>query len=123
MNPQQTKANATGTPILAYEKTAFTAPVRGGYEITHDIYTRGSGKNVIIIQELPGIGQETLLLADRFVSRGYRVTLPHLFGPIGKTRTVGNTIRVLCLRKEFSIFSKNKSSPIVDWLKALCRKV
>ena len=88
------------------------------------MYTpRGEGKVVVIIQELPGIGQETLALADRFINRGYRVILPHLFGPLGKTRMLANTVRVLCLRKEFRIFSGNQSSPIVDWLKALCRKV
>jgi hypothetical protein len=27
------------------------------------------------------------------------------------------------MRKEFSLFSTNKSSPIVDWLKALCRDI
>lgn len=111
------------TQINQYDKQPFTAPIRGGRQITHDVYVRGRGKLVVIIQELPGIGQETLALADKFVDRGYRVILPHLFGPIGKVSTIGNLLRVLCMRKEFRIFAANRSSPVVDWLKALCRKV
>ncbi len=111
------------TQIDAYEKTSFTAPIRGGHEITHDVYSRGEGKLVVIIQELPGIGQETLALADRFVERGYKVFLPHLFGPIGRTRILGNLYQVLCMRKEFRVFSSKGTSPVVDWLKALCRQL
>ncbi len=111
------------TQIVDYDKWQFTATVPNDHVLSHDVYSRGSGKIVVIIQELPGIGQETLALADRFVDRGYRVVLPHLFGPLGRTSSIANTVRVLCLRKEFRIFSANESSPIVCWLKALCRKV
>ncbi len=108
------------TQIADYTKSSFTASTNEGHEITHNVYTRGQGKLCVIIQELPGIGQETLSLADRFIDNGYRVVLPHLFGPIGKTSIAGNLMRVFCMRREFSLFSKNKSSPIVDWLSALC---
>lgn len=111
------------TQISAFEKTSFSASTKKGNTITHDIYTRGAGKILVLIQELPGIGQETLALADKFVDRGYKVILPHLFGPIGKTSMAGNLFRVFCMRKEFKVFAKNQSSPIVDWLKALCAKM
>ncbi|MEM6348593.1 MAG: dienelactone hydrolase family protein [Bacteroidota bacterium] len=111
------------TQIDQYQKSSFTAPIRSGHQITHDVYEHGAGKVVVIIQELPGIGQETLHLADRFVARGYKVVLPHLFGPIGKTNTYANLARVLCMRKEFRVFTANKSSPVIDWLKALCQKL
>jgi dienelactone hydrolase len=35
----------------------------------------------------------------------------------------GNFARVFCMRREFSLFSSNKSSPIVEWLRSLCREV
>ncbi len=109
------------TQIEAFQKEVFSATMRNGTTAKHDIYALGEGnKIVVIIQELPGIGQETLALADRFVARGYRVYLPHLFGPIGKTVSTGNLIRVLCMGREFKIFAKNESSPIVDYLSALC---
>ena len=115
--------NEMPTQIIAYDKSSFSAKVRTGHTITHDVYARGAGKILVLIQELPGIGQETLALADKFVERGYRVILPHLFGPIGKTSVGGNLFRVFCMRKEFKVFAKNESSPIVDWLKALCAKM
>ncbi|MTI38826.1 dienelactone hydrolase family protein [Fulvivirga lutimaris] len=109
--------------ISSYDKWSFTATVSGMHPITHDVYSRGEGKLLVLIQELPGIGQETLALADQFVNRGYKVILPHLFGPLGKTAVLGNIVRIFCMRREFKIFSTQQSSPIVDWLKALCRKV
>jgi len=109
------------TQIDAYQKEVFSYKMRNDRLAVHDVYTLGSGsKLVVIIQELPGIGQETLALSDRFVAHGYTVILPHLFGPIGKVSMVGNLARVFCMRKEFSIFSKNKSSPITDYLAGLC---
>ncbi len=86
------------------------------------MYSKGDAAAcVVIIQELPGIGPETISLAETFAERGFRVVLPHLFGPLGRISMVGNVVRVFCLRKEFKLFEKNASSPIVDWLKALCR--
>jgi len=109
------------TQIGDFKSKKFSFKMRNGSVATHDVYTLGNGhKIVVIIQELPGIGQETLALADRFVAQGYRVVLPHLFGPIGKTAVIGNTLRVLCMRREFKIFAKNESSPVVDFLSGLC---
>lgn len=111
----------TPSQISAYQKSRFEAPIAGGRKISHDIYRRGSGAPVILMQEMPGIGQETLRLADKLVENDFAVVLPHLFGPLGKTSMIGNLARVFCMRKEFSLFSANRTSPIVDWLKALCR--
>ena len=112
---------STITQIDAYQKDSFTSTLRNGKTVTHDIYTQGEGSKILIlIQELPGIGQETLALADRFVAEGYTVILPHLFGKIGKTSFLGNSIKVLCMRKEFRTLARNHSSPIVDFLSDLC---
>ncbi len=110
------------TPITQYDRSSFAAPGGRGDIIRHDVYRRGSGAPVVLIQELPGIGRETLRLADRFVDQGFEIVLPHLFGPLGETSMVGNTLRVFCMRREFDLFAGNHSSPIVDWLKALCRQ-
>jgi len=109
------------SPMADYQKEVFAAPVASGLVVSHDVYTKGEGPVVVIIQELPGIGPETLSLAEAFNSRGFTVVMPHLFGPLGKTSLAGNLARVFCMRREFTLFSKNRSSPIVDWLKALCR--
>lgn len=108
--------------LEGYDKRTFAAPLSSGHSVSHDVYSKGDAAAcVVIIQELPGIGPETLSLADTFVERGFRVVLPHLFGPLGRVSMVGNIVRVFCLRREFKLFEKNASSPIVDWLKALCR--
>jgi dienelactone hydrolase len=108
------------TQIGAYEKEVFSCKMRNGKIATHDVYTRGSGKKmVVIIQELPGIGQETLHLADLFIAKDYTVVMPHLFGPIGRTASVRNMAKV-CISREFKVFAKNESSPIVDFLSGLC---
>jgi dienelactone hydrolase len=107
----------------AYEVRVFDAPLRSGTSVTHDVYERGEGSPVVLIQELPGIGPETLALADKLVGAGHRVVLPHLFGPLGKISTARNLARVICMRREFHIWTRNESIPVVDWLGALCRDV
>ena len=77
------------TQLSAYQKSVFTAETREGKSISHDVYARGSGGPVVLIQELPGIGQETLLLADKLIEAGHEVVMPHLFGPLGKTSIGG----------------------------------
>jgi len=108
--------------LESFQVRNFTAPLADGTPVSHDVYSKGEGPAcVVIIQELPGIGPETISLANTFVEQGFRVVLPHLFGPLGKIAIGGNTLRVFCMRKEFSLFTANKSSPIVDWLRALCQ--
>ncbi len=109
--------------MQGYDKAVFTAPVSSGADVTHDVYSKGDGPVIVIIQELPGIGPETLRLADHFESSGFHVVLPHLFGPLGRTSMLGNTVRVMCMRREFKLLEKHAASPVVDWLRALCRHV
>ena len=107
--------------LTGFEKTTFAANA-GATLVEHDVYQLGTqGPTVVIIQELPGIGTATLDLAKRFAKNGFRVVLPHLFGPLGRVSLLGNLARVFCMRREFKLMAKNQSSPIVDWLLALCR--
>ena len=115
--------STSATQISGYQKSRFEAETSDGHSIAHDIYRRGSGVPVVLLQELPGIGQETLSLADQLVNAGFEVVLPHLFGPLGKTSIAGNLVRVMCLRKEFHLMSSGRSSPIADWIRLLCREV
>lgn len=101
---------------------SFEAPSQKGHQIRHDVYTKGDqSATVIVMQELPGIGPETVSLANTLHDGGFRVVVPHLFGRIGQLNMLGNLVRVFCMRREFRLFARNQSSPIVDWLKALCR--
>ncbi len=115
--------NTNYRSISDYSKTTHAITSGDGRQIKHEVYTIGEGAPIVLIQELPGIGVETLRLSDKLTSAGFQVVLPHLFGPLGKTQMLGNLVRVFCLRREFHLFQSNQSSPIVDWLKSLCRHV
>ena len=104
-----------------FAKTRFTAPV-GRHPTTFDLYTTGSGPPVIVMQEMPGIGQTTIQFCTRLTDAGFEVWVPHWFGPLGATSPL-NVVRLLCMRREFQVFAKNQSSAIVDWMRALCRHV
>jgi len=104
-----------------WEKSEFSTTEVDGKPLAHDVYTKGTGPVVLIIQELPGIGTETRRLADKLIAAGFTVVLPHLFGPIGRLSMVGNLARVFCMRREFSLFAKHRTSPVVNWLRALCK--
>ncbi|MEO4044723.1 dienelactone hydrolase family protein [Hoeflea sp. CAU 1731] len=104
-----------------FQQRPFSAEISGGRMVEHDVYEKGAGPVVVILQELPGIEKETIRFADKLVDAGFLVILPHLFGPLGKFAIVRNVARFFCVRREIDIFARNRSSPIVDWLKALCR--
>ena len=106
-----------------WEKSVFSTDAVDGKPLAHDVYTKGKGPVVLVIQELPGIGDETIRLADNLIAAGFRVVLPHLFGPIGRLSFVGNIARVFCMRREFAVFAKNRTSPVVNWLRALGAEV
>jgi dienelactone hydrolase len=88
------------------------------------VYQKGSGAAVILMHELPGMIPECVDLARR-LAENFTVYLPLLFGepnqPLSGLRMVQYTAQ-LCISQEFYCFAKNKSSPITDWLKALCRQ-
>ena len=107
--------------IEGFEQRQFSSSAMGGEAVEHDIYEKGAGPVVVILQELPGIDPETIKFADKIVAAGFRVVMPHLFGPLNKFAIGRNIARLFCVRREINIFARNQSSPIVDWLKALCR--
>jgi len=92
--------------------------------IEHTVYRAGNGPAIIIMHELPGMVKETLELAKRLQTAGFTTYLPLFFGPPGRSASIpsmlGYTVR-LCISREFYMLKKNKTSPIVDWLRALCR--
>ncbi len=104
-----------------FNKQVFTAPI-AGRSTSFDIHTIGHGPPVILMQEMPGIGQSVIAFCRRLADAGFEVWAPHFFGPLGETSAL-NLVRMLCMRREFQVFSKNRSSAIVDWMRALCRHV
>ena len=101
----------------------FTAPLSSGEETTHKIHTGGDGPPLLLLQELPGIGPETLALAARLNAAGFTVYLPHLFGAFGRTQTLRNLRRLFRARHGISLFLNGAQSPVAAWLRALAAEI
>ena len=87
------------------------------------VYKKGSGAAVILMHELPGMIPECVDLARR-LAENFTVYMPLLFGEPDQPFSVPKMLQYtaqLCISKEFYCFARNKSSPITDWLKELCR--
>ncbi|MBC7520651.1 MAG: FKBP-type peptidyl-prolyl cis-trans isomerase [Sandarakinorhabdus sp.] len=107
-------------PLSDYSLSDFTAA-----PFTRPVYRRGTGPAVIVIHEVPGLHPLVVDFADRLVEQGMTVFMPSLFGTPGKAATklyaLQTIIGNICIRREFNVWSGGKSSPIVDWLRALAR--
>ncbi|MBO9557630.1 MAG: dienelactone hydrolase family protein [Caulobacter sp.] len=91
------------------------------------VYRIGSGPAVIVIHEIPGLHPQVLQFARDVAAEGMTVFCPSLFGKPGKPASdgyiTGMMLRLACVGREFTIWAGGRSSPIVDWLRALARKV
>jgi dienelactone hydrolase len=106
--------------LAAYERFDFHA---GAY--TRPVYMHGEGPAVIVIHEIPGLHPLVVRFADAIVAAGMSVYLPALFGepgrPVDGRYVAQSMFTVLCVRREFNVWRLGRSSPIVDWLRALAR--
>ena len=90
------------------------------------VFKKGCGPAVIIIHEMPGMHPLVVRFANHVAAAGMTVYLPSLFGrpgkPISRAQGFGTLVWALCIRREFNAWATDKSSPIVDWLRALAKK-
>ena len=89
---------------------------------TKTVYVSGTGPAVIVMSEMPGIYDLVIQFARTVRDAGFSVWMPHLFGEVGREPTAGYLNRTMaraCISREFSVLASNKSSPVVDWLRAL----
>jgi dienelactone hydrolase len=94
--------------------------------ISHSVYKTGVGPGVLIMHELPGMTPQCVSLAERIRTEGFCVYLPLFFGQPGQRLnllTSSFQLLRLCIRREFYCLAKNQTSPISEWLRALCRKI
>jgi dienelactone hydrolase len=82
---------------------------------------------VIVIHEVPGPHPLVLRFAKRVAAAGHTVFLPVLMGQVGRPVSAGyaavEVLKNICIRREFTCWASDRSSPIVDWLRALARRV
>lgn len=94
--------------------------------VERTVYRRGSGPGVIVMHEIPGITPEVARFARRVADTGFTAVMPHLFGTPGKPMSVpyamGQMLRA-CISKEFHVLESRGTSPIIEWIRALCRSV
>lgn len=99
------------------------------FPFTHDgktrtVYRKGDGPAVVLMHEIPGITPDVRRFAERVADAGFAVYLPHLFGTPEKPFSNGYVACMsahACISREFAVFAARQSSPICDWLRALCR--
>jgi dienelactone hydrolase len=113
--------------LSTFERGAFTHDGS-----TRDVFRKGTGPAVVVIAEMPGITPKVLEFADRVVAAGFSVVLPHLFGRPGKevspdrrvdaVRTLVSAMVPACVSREFVVFATGRTSPVIEWLRALCRE-
>lgn len=102
-----------------------------GFELQHltflgverEVYRAGTGPGVIVMHEIPGITPEVARFARFVRDAGFTVFMPNLFGtpnrPMTKPYALAEIART-CISREFRIFAADSTSPIIDWLRALC---
>lgn len=107
-----------------FERDTFTHDGK-----TRTIFRRGTGPAVIVIAEMPGITPKVAGFARRVVDIGCTAVMPHLFGQPGRDAYGGgmakaapylaSTMVPICISREFTVMATGKTSPVIDWLRAL----
>ena len=93
---------------------------------TRTVYRRGGGPGVVVMHEIPGIHPGVTSFARTLADAGFSVAMPHLFGTPGKPVSKGYVLQQVlkvCISREFRLLAANQSSPITNWLRALCRSL
>ena len=100
-----------------FERRAITLK---GVEKT--VYVAGDGPAVIVMAEMPGISPHVARFARWAIAAGFTVYMPSLFGRDGAVAEAEHGAEVFqraCVNAEFRALGAGKSSPVVDWLRAL----
>jgi dienelactone hydrolase len=115
------------TDLSTFDKGTFTHEGKSRH-----VFRKGTGPAVVVIAEMPGITPKVLEFADRVVDAGFSVVLPHLFGVPGKevsadkkldaVWSIASSMVPACVSREFVVLATGKTSPVVEWLRALCRE-
>jgi len=110
---------APATVLDGFTTTAFTHDGE-----TKDVYRAGSGPGVVVMSEMPGITPNVAAFARRVVDAGFTVAMPQMFGTAGQDVSMPYVLKSMtqaCVSKEFSNWALDRTSPIIDWLRALAR--
>lgn len=112
--------------LADFDKTTFTHDGK-----TRAVFRTGTGPAVIVIAEMPGITPKVADFAREVSAIGCTAVMPHLFGQPGRDPEADGMPRALgymassmipaCVSREFTVWASGRTSPVVDWLRALAR--
>jgi len=96
---------------------------------THDgdsktVYRAGAGPGIVVMTEMPGISPSVAAFGRRLVDEGFTVAMPVLFGTPGRALSVPYVLKSMtqgCVSREFTTWALDRTSPVIDWLRALAR--
>jgi dienelactone hydrolase len=106
-------------PLADFTSTTFT---HGG--TSREVFRAGTGPGVVVVHEIPGITPAVADFGRRVVDRGFTVAMPSLVGTPGRAMSapyVAQSMSRVCISREFTVWATNRTSPIIDWLRALAR--
>jgi dienelactone hydrolase len=116
--------SAAEITIDDFERSTFTHDGK-----RRDVFRRGSGPAVVVIAEMPGITPKVMEFAGRVADLGCTAVLPHLFGTPGRSLLGVSPVQGIpyglssivpaCISREFHVLAAGKTSPVIDWLRAL----
>lgn len=84
-----------------------------------------SGPAVVVLHEIFGFTATLARFCRWIADAGFQVYAPILFGaPDASNREMPSLGRVLrlCVSREINLFASGRSSPVIEWLKPLCRQ-
>jgi dienelactone hydrolase len=84
-----------------------------------------SGPAIIVIHEIYGFTHTLARFCRWIAGAGFQVYAPILFGRADATNPEEQSLLRLvglCVSREIYLFARGRPSPIVEWLKPLCRK-
>lgn len=105
--------------LAGFERDEFT---HGG--TTRAVLRAGAGPGVVVIHELPGLTPAVASFARRVVDAGFTVAAPVLAGTPGRSVSapyIARTLASVCVSREFTTWATNRTSPVIEWLRALAR--
>ncbi len=107
--------------LEGFTETAFTFN-----DVSRPVFRAGSGPAVIVIHEVPGITPLVASFGRRVVDAGFTVAMPSLFGEPGRPMSTPYVLRSItgaCVSREFATWALNRTSPVIEWLRALARQM
>jgi dienelactone hydrolase len=108
--------------MTAIDISDFAAVAFQADGISHQVFSKGAGPDILLMHELPGMTVECIRLARTLEGAGFRVHMPLLFGDPGDDHSILFTANI-CIGREINLFLNCGESPLLNWLRAYGRQV